>query len=694
MAFKLGGLFLEFNARTDAFYAALDAAEEAARATAEAVGQSTDFSFGGGGGLGLSQAAGDVGMLGAQIRAGMQSALLPITRMGAQMGQLFDRLAGTVVTMARRIDAAMKLQAANQAVNGLSEALKSRLANAAGTAAGQLTITQRALLALGPSALRTLATFKGFENVKGYLSSIGDVAKKSASQMKGMAFPPTAMRSPGQLATGIKSIDRAANASIGTFRRLGAEIALALGAFSLVFKAVQFIKGGIAEASHLAETMNKTKEVFGDAMPVVKGLADQMSKSFGYTKRSILDAASGFGLFFQEAGKNNKEAADMSNRLVKLAADFTSFSDIPFDVMLDKLKSGLEGEARPLRDVGIFLDDAAVEAEALARGFAKSKGAIDDQAKILARYSLILKSTAAAKATGDLERTADSVANQFRKTGGGLKNFGEMIGEVLLPAVSSATTAFNELLASIIEAFESNRGLIEEWAGNLTDAFDTVGVVIRNWPAVWEIVSLTVQEKLINILEYIETLPQNLGIVADYIAGNWKELIIDAINAVAVAFQNWNNNLRDFGQALIDFLRDPTQGFNFQWTPLLDGFSAAAAEFPELVKPHLTSLQDEIAKAGDKIAENERSRLEGMKKSITRSGVPKGEKAKKAGKEEKSEESSFAEFASKLRAKQFEERDKAMNDNTKAVERNTEAGNKLEEALKLASKGAAAVFAE
>jgi hypothetical protein len=739
--FQLGKLFVALEAKTTAFDAALDSAEERTRATAAAIAQSGRFEVPSGNGLkGMSDGIGpQAGFIAGEMREAMSAALAPLQGIGAQIGQslstvgsqlgavtsriaaMVDRIGGTIVTLARRIDGAMRFPATDSALQGLQARIRQAIGKTtasvqqsaqtvrssvdatflqmAAQGEGSIARVARAALALGPAADRGITAFRGFLKVREWFQNLGDVAGKSMSQMKGFNFDrqtqsaqrmsaavtgvarqaktitfDTANASAQRAAGSVTSIGKATQSATTHVRNFGREALMALGIFGLAYKAVSFIKGGISEASHLNETLQKTKEIFGDATGTVTKQADEMAKSFGLPKRAMLDAAGGFGIFFQEAGQSAGAAAEMSNKLVKMAADASSFYDIPLDVALEKIRSGLSGEVEPLRQVGVFLSEDAVAAEAVAKGFAKSKKEVDDHAKIMARASLIMNSTSMRKASGDLERTAGSAANQFRKAGGGVANFAAQIGEILLPAVQSGTNAFNEFLASTIEAFEANKATIQEWASYLTGAIDTVSMVIRNWPDVWELAKLSVLERVTNIIEYFETIPANLGVIAEYIAGNWRELVSDGVSAVGKVFENLGGNIRGIALAIARFLRDPTQGFNFEWKPLLDGFEATAAALPELIKPHLTSLEEEMGVVARRIADREKQRADAAKNAAPKQAADAENAAKKAGKDKKkkdSESSGLAEFAVNLRAKQFEGKDKAVQDNIAALKANT-----------------------
>ena len=154
----------------------------------------------------------------------------------------------------------------------------------------------------------------------------------------------------------------------------------------------------------------------------------------GRSTQSIQEMANTFGIFFNQAAPTRKEAAEMSKTFTVLAQDLSSFFNVSGDTALQKLRSGLAGEAEPLRDFGVFLNAASVEAKALQLGLANASGEISEQSKILARYHLILEGTT--EAQGDVARTSEGTANQARAFTEALEELRVVIGSKLLPVIT------------------------------------------------------------------------------------------------------------------------------------------------------------------------------------------------------------------------------------------------------------------
>jgi hypothetical protein len=196
----------------------------------------------------------------------------------------------------------------------------------------------------------------------------------------------------------------------------------------------KFFADAVSAASDLNESTNKVQVTFGSASASVIAFAEEMAAKFGLVKSTTLDAAANIGLIAQGAGYDTSGAANLSTTLVKLAADASSFFNVPIDVALEKIRSGLVGEAEPLREFGVLLSEDAVKAEAYRSGIAQVGQDLTDQQKVMARAVIIQRELGTA--SGDLERTQDGLANQLRKVSGDWENFKAVMGEDMVPAVS------------------------------------------------------------------------------------------------------------------------------------------------------------------------------------------------------------------------------------------------------------------
>jgi hypothetical protein len=213
---------------------------------------------------------------------------------------------------------------------------------------------------------------------------------------------------------------------------------------------IKGLQSSVMAASNLSESIAKSNTVFGKNAKQIEEWSKTTSKALGVSQQSALEAAGTYGNLFRAFGINEQESAKMSKALVTLAADLASFNNVPIEDALLALRSGLSGETEPLKRFGIALNEARLKEEALRLGLIKTtKGTLPQAIKTQAAYALILKDSALAQ--GDVSRTADGLANQLKFLEAGLKDAKAGFGQVLLPAVLSIVSAFNEKLLPAIE---------------------------------------------------------------------------------------------------------------------------------------------------------------------------------------------------------------------------------------------------
>ena len=218
------------------------------------------------------------------------------------------------------------------------------------------------------------------------------------------------------------------------------------GAFA-VDKIVGGVKASISAASDLNETVSKTGQVFGDATSQVLDYVQQQADAFGLNKTVVADAASSFGLLANAAGLSKTASAGLSTQLAGLAADASSFYNVPIADALEKIRSGLVGEAEPLRAFGVMLNDAAVQQQAMTMGIWDGTGAMTEAQKVQARSAIIIAGLSTA--SGDLERTQAGVANRTRELQGRIQNLSADIGTYLLPAAAGMLSWANDAVKVI-----------------------------------------------------------------------------------------------------------------------------------------------------------------------------------------------------------------------------------------------------
>ena len=229
----------------------------------------------------------------------------------------------------------------------------------------------------------------------------------------------------------------------------------------------------VKAASDLSESLNKANVIFGQSGAAITEFAKTSAFSFGLSRRAAFEYTATLGTILNVSGLTASASSQMSVELVKLAADMASFNNIPIDLALEKLRSGLVGEAEPLRTVGVLLSAARVEAAAYALGIAKTGAVLTEGQKVQARYQVILADTAASQ--GDFARTSTGMANQQRILTAQFENLRAELGERLLPLVNRGLVAITSWIDSHQEDLTQWMAAGQEAAERLWKALGNVG---------------------------------------------------------------------------------------------------------------------------------------------------------------------------------------------------------------------------
>jgi hypothetical protein len=219
--------------------------------------------------------------------------------------------------------------------------------------------------------------------------------------------------------------------------------------------ALAFLVDAGNKAGDLAETMNKVGVVFGDNAGEITGFAQTLADAFGLVKKDTLDAAAGFALLGQGVGMSKAESTAFAQSLTMLAADASSFHNVPLAEAIERITAGLRGEADPLEKFGAGFTAATVEAKALQMGLAGTKAELTEYDKVVARAAVITERMAVVN--GDLANTYDSLSNQKRKFAGDLENMQTELGKAMIEPMSEAIQLAYDL-GDAIAGIGSERG--------------------------------------------------------------------------------------------------------------------------------------------------------------------------------------------------------------------------------------------
>lgn len=241
-----------------------------------------------------------------------------------------------------------------------------------------------------------------------------------------------------------------------------AGIGIAISGKAIADTIINITKRSVELASDLQEVQNVVDVTFGDGADTINKWAKGASTAFGITELSALQYTGTMGAMLKSMGLSGDAVRQMSTDLTGLAGDFASFFNITSDEAFAKIRSGISGETEPLKQLGINMSVANMEAYAMAQGIDKAYSSMTQAEQATLRYNYLL--SVSADAQGDFARTAStSFANASRITELNIQNIGAAIGKELIPAATRAQKAVGGFAADLAEAMNSGgiRGGVE-----------------------------------------------------------------------------------------------------------------------------------------------------------------------------------------------------------------------------------------
>jgi hypothetical protein len=286
-------------------------------------------------------------------------------------------------------------------------------------------------------------------------------------------------RAVGRVVRGAARMARTLGGSMIRGLRRGALAITALGA-AAVITATSLVN----LASDAGEIQSKFETVFAESSTAVEEWVSTLHRQYGIARADLRDASSTFAVFGKAAGVAADELPDFSTSLVQAGLDLASFYNVDPGEAFTSLRSGLAGEAEPLRKFGIFLSDATLKAKAATLGLT---GELTEAQKVMVRHQLIMEGLG--DANGDLERTQASLANQQREAAGRWQEIRTVVGTALIPTyervyglinarLAPATERLTTVIDDLVDPVKAADRSLAGWAGQIDYVLGTGGTLL------------------------------------------------------------------------------------------------------------------------------------------------------------------------------------------------------------------------
>ena len=228
--------------------------------------------------------------------------------------------------------------------------------------------------------------------------------------------------------------------------------------------AMETVKAGIDYASDLAEVQNVVDVSFGKSAASINDWSQKALEAYGLNEVTAKRYNGTLGAMLKSTGIAGDSVVDMSEKLTGFAGDMASFYNLDTNAAFEKIRSGISGETEPLKQLGINMSVANLEAYALSQGITTAYDKMSQAEQTMLRYNYLMSVTSDAQ--GDFARTSDSWANQTRLLS---ENWTEFVGKMaanLLPTLTAGISALNDVILWMSE----NTAFITPILGAITTA--------------------------------------------------------------------------------------------------------------------------------------------------------------------------------------------------------------------------------
>ena len=380
-------------------------------------------------------------------------------------------------------------------------------------------------------------------------------------------------------------------------------------------------KDALSAASDLQEVQNVVDVTFGENASKVEAWAKTASSSFGLTETQAKRFSSTMGAMLKSSGLAGDEIVNVSTDLAGLAADMASFYNLDFDEAFSKIRSGISGQTMPLKELGIDMSVATLNAFALKQGLDKTFDQMSQGEQTMLRYQYLMQATSDAQ--GDFARTSDGYANSIRQLESNVDALKAALGQSFIDVVAGAVGSLNEFLGLLLPD-ESKRTVLDDFADIdlnteqkieqiretatearlLTDELDKIGGSKAD-QAGSKVQQLATDLSNINldqgkagiVKDFISTLANNVGLLAD-LTGKDAEGAQEWLNGIAESANKLDD---DDAKGWIDLVNAIKEGLpGIENTDFGSSFFAALGAGFESVGEQSSVLQWAVETLGDK----------------------------------------------------------------------------------------------
>ena len=344
-----------------------------------------------------------------------------------------------------------------------------------------------------------------------------------------------------------------AKAAVGglgrTFDGLAKNIGAAAGSFA-AFQGLsasrQFILDSIDATQRLERNLIALGQVYGNLSPQLERFGKEV-QSYGISQNQAAQASIFIGSVLKQYGFNVGEAADATQRIVKLSQDLATTYGYDVQEALLAVTALFRGEFDPIEKFGVAMKQNEINAELAARGLEDLEGAARENAEAIITLDFLFER--ASDSVGAFSRATDTLYASQKRLQAVTANLQAAFGEPFQKPLAEINNAFAELI-------EDNAPGLEEISEKLGEALEAASpIVVQLGENVLKLAQI-LQAPIEIITALIDIIRPVLLPVLKFF-GDGLQIVINALDALSATTSAGIKVLRDFADnPVFEFIKD------------------------------------------------------------------------------------------------------------------------------------------
>lgn len=328
----------------------------------------------------------------------------------------------------------------------------------------------------------------------------------------------------GKIAAGMKGAGAQATKQLGDEVNSGSgPFQAALGKLGGIAKAGGLaIAGGIAAGAtgiaaltgkmlnaraELKQQLGGSEAVFGQYATNIQNIAKNSYKNMGLSQNEFLAGANKMGSLYQGAGVSVQDSMKMSAEAIQRATDVASVMGIDTSFALESVAGMAKGNFTMMDNLGVAMNDTALNAYALEKGIGKTTQQMSMQEKVSLATQMFLEKTA--KYAGNYAKENETLSGSLNTTKKAFQDFlsgGGSMQNFITSLIGTAKIAAPEIVKILPEIVNGISQLIQQLAPVVAELLPTLVPAIVN--AAVSIMNALVQQLPTLIQVLVSALPQ------------------------------------------------------------------------------------------------------------------------------------------------------------------------------------------